>query len=147
MAADDASPASAVRERYERMFREQQRGSKGAALGGDPAAAALTAQGQAVRTAFQGGISSVFTKHLRQAIWSLQSAVDAASLAPVLPRCLSGVCCPFIEHNGMNDASLGYLLLQQLGRLSPDADITQVLVCCTRPLCWPGHRSEKNSSA
>lgn len=67
MAADDASPASAVRERYERMFREQQRGSKGVAQGGDPAAAALTAQGQAVRTAFQGGISSVFTKHLRQA--------------------------------------------------------------------------------
>jgi len=66
MAADDASPASAVRERYERMFREKQRGSKGAAQPGDPAAAALAAQGQAVRTAFQGSISLVFTKHLRQ---------------------------------------------------------------------------------
>ena len=66
MAADDASPASAVRERYERMFREKQRGSKGpSGLPGDPAAAALAAQGQAVRTAFQGSISSVFTKHLR----------------------------------------------------------------------------------
>lgn len=65
MAADDASPASAVRERYERMFKEKQRGSKGAAAAGDPAAAALAAQGQAVRTAFQGSISSVFTKHLR----------------------------------------------------------------------------------
>ena len=69
MAADDASPASAVRERYERMFKEKQRGgSKGLAGGplpGDPAAAALAAQGQAVRTAFQGSISSVFTKHLR----------------------------------------------------------------------------------
>lgn len=64
MAADDASPASAVRERYERMFKEKQRGSKGAAVAGDPAAAALAAQGQAVRTAFQGSISSVFTKHL-----------------------------------------------------------------------------------
>ena len=68
-AADDASPASAVRERYERMFKEKQRGgSKGLAGGplpGDPAAAALAAQGQAVRTAFQGSISSVFTKHLR----------------------------------------------------------------------------------
>ncbi|DBB02539.1 hypothetical protein WJX82_000485 [Trebouxia sp. C0006] len=64
MAADDASPASAVRERYERMFKEKQRGSKGAAAAGDPAAAALAAQGQAVRTAFQGSISSVFTKHL-----------------------------------------------------------------------------------
>lgn len=64
MAADDASPASAVRERYERMFKEKQRGSKGAAATGDPAAAALAAQGQAVRTAFQGSISSVFTKHL-----------------------------------------------------------------------------------
>ena len=66
MAADDASPASAVRERYERMFKEKQRGSKGPpGLPGDPAAAALAAQGQAVRTAFQGSISSVFTKHLR----------------------------------------------------------------------------------
>ena len=69
MAADDDSPASAVRERYERMFKEKQRGpGKGSAGGvspGDPAAAALAAQGQAVRTAFQGSISSVFTKHLR----------------------------------------------------------------------------------
>ncbi|KAL3139007.1 hypothetical protein ABBQ32_005811 [Trebouxia sp. C0010 RCD-2024] len=68
MAADDASPASAVRERYERMFKEKQRGGSkglaGGALSGDPAAAALAAQGQAVRTAFQGSISSVFTKHL-----------------------------------------------------------------------------------
>ena len=68
MAADDASPASAVRERYERMFREKQRNSKGASQPGDPAAAALAAQGQAVRTAFQGSISSVFTKHLRQVV-------------------------------------------------------------------------------
>lgn len=71
MAADDASPASAVRERYERMFKEKQRGPSkglvGVALPGDPAAAALAAQGQAVRTAFQGSISSVFTKHLRYA--------------------------------------------------------------------------------
>lgn len=71
MAGNDASqlPASAVRERYERMFKEKQRGGgKGPAEGvfpGDPAAAALAAQGQAVRTAFQGSISSVFTKHLR----------------------------------------------------------------------------------
>lgn len=64
-AADDAAPASAVRERYERMFREKQRGSKGRSQPGDPATAALVAQGQAVRTAFQGSISSVFTKHLR----------------------------------------------------------------------------------
>ena len=28
MAADDASPASAVRERYERMFKEKQRGQQ-----------------------------------------------------------------------------------------------------------------------
>lgn len=71
MAADDASPASAVRERYERMFKEKQRGPGkglvGGSLPGDPAAAALAAQGQAVRTAFQGSISSVFTKHLRYA--------------------------------------------------------------------------------
>lgn len=63
LAADDASPASAVRERYERMFKEKQRGPKPAS--GDPAAAALAAQGQAVKTAFRGSISSVFTKHLR----------------------------------------------------------------------------------
>lgn len=63
-AADDAAPASAVRERYERMFREKQRASKGPSQPGDPATAALVAQGQAVRTAFQGSISSVFTKHL-----------------------------------------------------------------------------------
>ena len=63
--ADDAAPASAVRERYERMFREKQRSSKGPGPPGDLAAAALVAQGQAVRTAFQGSISSVFTKHLR----------------------------------------------------------------------------------
>ena len=71
MAADDASPASAVRERYERMFKEKQQGPgkglAGGGLPGDPAAAALAAQGQAVRTAFQGSISSVFTKHLRYA--------------------------------------------------------------------------------
>lgn len=89
MAADDASPASAVRERYERMFKEKQRGSKGAAVAGDPAAAALAAQGQAVRTAFQGSISSVFTKHLRQGgicyccfVCCLQPRADATNLSP-----------------------------------------------------------------
>ena len=65
LAADDASPASAVRERYERMFKEKQRGPKpGGAAAGDPAAAALAAQGQAMKTAFRGSISSVFNKHL-----------------------------------------------------------------------------------
>ncbi len=88
MAADDASPASAVRERYERMFKEKQRGSKGAAVTGDPAAAALAAQGQAVRTAFQGSISSVFTKHLRQGgicyccfVCCLQARAGASNLS------------------------------------------------------------------
>jgi len=88
MAADDASPASAVRERYERMFKEKQRGSKGAAVAGDPAAAALAAQGQAVRTAFQGSISSVFTKHLRQGgiataafVCCLQARAGASNLS------------------------------------------------------------------
>ena len=65
LAADDASPASAVRERYERMFKEKQRGPKpGGPASGDPAAAALAAQGQAVKTAFRGSISSVFNSHL-----------------------------------------------------------------------------------
>ena len=88
MAADDASPASAVRERYERMFKEKQRGSKVAAVAGDPAAAALAAQGQAVRTAFQGSISSVFTKHLRQGgiataafVCCLQARAGASNLS------------------------------------------------------------------
>ena len=110
MAADDASPASAVRERYERMFREQQRGSKGAALAGDPAAAALTAQGQAVRTAFQGGISSVFIKHLRQATcynYKLQWTQLALHLCR-LDAC-EGCALPFIGHHGVTGASLGYL--------------------------------------
>ena len=134
MAADDASPASAVRERYERMFREQQRGSKGGAQGADPAAAALTAQGQAVRTAFQGGISSVFTTHLRQATcYDLQWMQLA--LHRRCPDACQGCVLPFIEHNGMNDASLGYLLVQRLGMLRPDGDIKQVMACCTRLWC------------
>lgn len=64
--ADDASPASRVRRRYERMFKERQDGagdsqSPTAGSRGDPQGPA----GPAVpRTAFVGSISSVFAKHL-----------------------------------------------------------------------------------
>ena len=79
LAADDASPASAVRERYERMFKEKQRGPKpGAPASGDPAAAALAAQ--AVKTAFRGSISSVFNSHL-------------GCVMPLLTVIHGGCCC------------------------------------------------------
>lgn len=64
--ADDASPASRVRRRYERMFKERQDGagdshSPTAGSRGDPQGPA----GPMVpRTAFVGSISSVFAKHL-----------------------------------------------------------------------------------
>ncbi|KAK9858463.1 hypothetical protein WJX84_000384 [Apatococcus fuscideae] len=60
---DDNSPASRVRQRYERMFREKQRvGEDSLAMGGShpPQAASETA----ARTAFPGSVSSVFTPHL-----------------------------------------------------------------------------------
>ncbi len=58
---DDAAPASAVRQRYDRMFKERKRAEtqEGAPLEGDNLAKA------AARTAFQGSISTVFAKHLR----------------------------------------------------------------------------------
>ncbi|KAK9837632.1 hypothetical protein WJX74_001749 [Apatococcus lobatus] len=60
---DDNSPASRVRQRYERMFREKQRAGDDSLAGGGshpPQAAAETA----ARTAFPGSVSSVFTPHL-----------------------------------------------------------------------------------
>ena len=67
---DDHSPASRVRQRYEKMFKErEERGSTGSLDAEDEAAraaaAARDAANAAARTAFHGVISSVFTKHLR----------------------------------------------------------------------------------
>ena len=65
LTADDASPASAVRQRYEKLFKERQRAAEtGTPKGADAAAARATANLQA-RMAFQGIISSVFMKFLR----------------------------------------------------------------------------------
>ena len=56
---NDEAPASQVRQRYERLFREKQNaGTEGAE--GKAATAESTAQ-----TAFQGAISTVFAKYLK----------------------------------------------------------------------------------
>ncbi|CAL5224462.1 g7153 [Coccomyxa viridis] len=63
--ADDNSPASRVRQRYERMFRDRDNAellSDDAARAADAAREAANA---AARTAFHGSIATVFTKHLR----------------------------------------------------------------------------------
>ncbi|CAL8463747.1 g3281 [Coccomyxa elongata] len=67
---DDHSPASRVRQRYEKMFKErEEHGGMGGLDAEDEAAraaaAARDAANAAARTAFHGVISSVFTKHLR----------------------------------------------------------------------------------
>ena len=62
---DDSSPASRVRQRYERMFRERDHAE---ALSDDAARAADAAReaaNAAARTAFHGSIATVFTQHLR----------------------------------------------------------------------------------
>lgn len=62
---DDSSPASRVRQRYERIFRERDHAE---ALSDDAARAADAAReasNAAARTAFHGSIATVFTKHLR----------------------------------------------------------------------------------
>ena len=66
--ADDNSPASRVRQRYERMFRDRDNAellSDDAARAADAAREAANA---AARTAFHGSIATVFTKHLRHAL-------------------------------------------------------------------------------
>ncbi|EIE27794.1 hypothetical protein COCSUDRAFT_26904 [Coccomyxa subellipsoidea C-169] len=67
---DDHSPASRVRQRYERMFKEREAGGGGGDASSEDeaaraAAAARDAANAGARTAFHGAISSVFTKHLR----------------------------------------------------------------------------------
>lgn len=65
--ADDSSPASRVRQRYERMFREREGAEALTEEGARAAEAAREAANAAARTAFHGSIATVFTKHLRQA--------------------------------------------------------------------------------
>jgi len=64
---DDHSPASRVRQRYEKMFKEREERGGGDAddEAARAAAAARDAANAAARTAFYGAISTVFTKHLR----------------------------------------------------------------------------------
>lgn len=65
---NDEAPASQVRQRYERLFREKQ--NAGTELSeGKPAALEATAQ-----TAFQGAISTVFAKYLKYALLSSEPA-------------------------------------------------------------------------
>ncbi|KAK9815375.1 hypothetical protein WJX72_002419 [[Myrmecia] bisecta] len=64
---DDARPASQVRQRYEKMFKERQREGEASSAPGTPsdaAAAAAAAASNEARTAFRGSISSIFSKHL-----------------------------------------------------------------------------------
>ena len=72
---DDAAPASTVRQRYDRMFKERKRADTQEG-GADPSEQDDLAKA-AARTAFQGCISTVFAKHLRRAPpyvqWSLLS--------------------------------------------------------------------------
>lgn len=59
---DDEAPASQVRQRYERMFREKQKAGDES-----PGSEAATADTSA-QTAFHGAISTVFAKYLRYGI-------------------------------------------------------------------------------
>ena len=65
--ADDNSPASRVRQRYERMFRDRDNAEMLSDDAARAADAAREAANAAARTAFHGSIATVFTKHLRQA--------------------------------------------------------------------------------
>jgi hypothetical protein len=62
---DDSSPASRVRQRYERMFRERDHAEALSNEAARAADAAREAANAAARTAFHGSIATVFTKHLR----------------------------------------------------------------------------------
>ena len=71
---DDASPASRVRQRYERLFKAREREHDSPRAAAAAAAEALAAD-TAARSAFQGAISSAFVPHLgcarmpRRAAW------------------------------------------------------------------------------
>lgn len=60
---DDASPASRVRQRYERLFQAREREHDSPRAAAATAAEALAAD-TAARSAFQGAISSAFVPHL-----------------------------------------------------------------------------------
>lgn len=63
--ADDNSPASRVRQRYERMFKDRDNAEMMSDDAARAADAAREAANAAARTAFHGSIATVFTKHLR----------------------------------------------------------------------------------
>lgn len=60
---DDASPASRVRQRYERLFKAREHEDDSPRAAAAAASEALAAD-TAARTAFQGAISSAFVPHL-----------------------------------------------------------------------------------
>ena len=62
---DDNSPASRVRQRYERMFKDRDNAEMMSDEAARAADAARDAANAAARTAFHGSIATVFTKHLR----------------------------------------------------------------------------------
>ena len=62
---DDSSPASRVRQRYERMFRERDHTEALSDEAVRAADVAREAANAAARAAFHGSIATVFTKHLR----------------------------------------------------------------------------------
>ena len=64
---DDASPASRVRQRYERLFQAREREHDSPRAAAAAAAEALAAD-TAARSAFQGAISSAFVPHLGCAV-------------------------------------------------------------------------------
>ena len=70
---DDEAPASQVRQRYERMFRERQK------AGGDAPEDAEERPESASQPVFQGAISTVFAKYLRCDIHTLFSCHPPAS--------------------------------------------------------------------
>ena len=80
---DDSSPASKVRRRYERMFKDRDSAEAMSDEAAKAAADAREAANAAARTAFHGSIATVFTKHLRQGCCGLSACAGHAACLPV----------------------------------------------------------------
>ena len=94
--ADDNSPASRVRQRYERMFKDRDNAEMMSDDAARAADAAREAANAAARTAFHGSIATVFTKHLRHVSVDCCGREAALGSSHVHPRkcwAASSACC------------------------------------------------------
>ena len=94
--ADDNSPASRVRQRYERMFKDRDNAEMMSDDAARAADAAREAANAAARTAFHGSIATVFTKHLRHVSVDCCGREAALGSSHVQPRkcwAASSACC------------------------------------------------------